>query len=133
MVRPSLWMSRQATPSTLARWRLRTRKAFHLASSLGIISCAAECKSPSELRLCVPGSMQICVKTLDDQDHHVGCRGMQHHRQRDHLVNDVEKENEVMKLQKDNAKGDYERLMADAGDNRAADSTSMSVPGMQIF
>ena len=44
----------------------------------------------------------------------------------DNLVNDVEKENEVMKLEKEDAQGDYEKLMADAEDKSAADSTSMS-------
>jgi len=44
----------------------------------------------------------------------------------DNLVNDVEKENQVMKLEEEDAQDDYEKFMADAKDKRAADSKSMS-------
>jgi septal ring factor EnvC (AmiA/AmiB activator) len=44
----------------------------------------------------------------------------------DTLVNDVEKENQVMKLEEEDAQDDYEKFMADAKDKRAADSKSMS-------
>jgi peptidoglycan hydrolase CwlO-like protein len=44
----------------------------------------------------------------------------------DNLVNDVEKENQVMKLEEEDAQGDYEKFMEDAKDKRAADSKSMS-------
>jgi len=44
----------------------------------------------------------------------------------DNLVNDVEKENQVMKLEEEDAQDDYEKFMADAKEKRAADSKSMS-------
>jgi predicted nucleic acid-binding Zn-ribbon protein len=44
----------------------------------------------------------------------------------DTLVNDVEKENQVMKLEEEDAQDDYEKFMQDAKDKRAADSKSMS-------
>jgi len=44
----------------------------------------------------------------------------------DTLVNDVEKENQVMKLEEEDAQDDYEKFMGDAKDKRAADSKSMS-------
>jgi len=44
----------------------------------------------------------------------------------DNLVNDVEKENQVMKLEEEDAQDDYEKFMGDAKDKRAADSKSMS-------
>jgi len=44
----------------------------------------------------------------------------------DTLVNDVEKENQVMKLEEEDAQDDYEKFMADAKAKRAADSKSMS-------
>jgi len=44
----------------------------------------------------------------------------------DNLVNDVEKENQVMKLEEEDAQDDYEKFMSDAKDKRAADSKSMS-------
>jgi predicted nucleic acid-binding Zn-ribbon protein len=44
----------------------------------------------------------------------------------DTIVNDVEKENQVMKLEEEDAQDDYEKFMADAKDKRAADSKSMS-------
>ena len=44
----------------------------------------------------------------------------------DNLVNDVEKENQVMELEEEDAQGDYKKFMADAKDKRAADSKSMS-------
>jgi len=44
----------------------------------------------------------------------------------DTLVNDVEKENQVMKLEEEDAQDDYEKFMADAKEKRAADSKSMS-------
>jgi len=44
----------------------------------------------------------------------------------DNLVNDVEKENQVMKLEEEDAQDDYEKFMGDAKDKRAADSKSMT-------
>jgi peptidoglycan hydrolase CwlO-like protein len=44
----------------------------------------------------------------------------------DNLVNDVEKENQVMKLEEEDAQDDYEKFMADAKEKRAADSKSMT-------
>jgi len=44
----------------------------------------------------------------------------------DTLVNDVEKENQVMKLEEEDAQDDYEKFMTDAKAKRAADSKSMS-------
>merc|ERR1711957_636257 len=44
----------------------------------------------------------------------------------DTLVNDVEKENQVMKLEEEDAQSDYEKFMGDAKAKRAADSKSMS-------
>jgi len=44
----------------------------------------------------------------------------------DTLVNDVEKENQVMKLEEEDAQDDYEKFMADAKEKRAADSKSFS-------
>merc|ERR1719265_1420013 len=44
----------------------------------------------------------------------------------DTIVNDVEKENQVMKLEEEDAQDDYEKFMADAKDKRAADSKSMT-------
>merc|ERR1719230_264386 len=44
----------------------------------------------------------------------------------DTLINDVEKENQVMKLEEEDAQSDYEKFMADAKDKRAADSKAMS-------
>jgi len=44
----------------------------------------------------------------------------------DNLVNDVEKENQVMKLEEEDAQDDYEKFMTDAKEKRAADSKSMS-------
>jgi len=44
----------------------------------------------------------------------------------DNPVNNVEKENQVMKLEEKDAQDDYEKSMADAKDKRAADSKSMS-------
>jgi len=44
----------------------------------------------------------------------------------DTLVNDVEKENQVMKLEEEDAQDDYEKFMTDAKEKRAADSKSMS-------
>jgi chromosome segregation ATPase len=44
----------------------------------------------------------------------------------DNIVNDVEKENQVMKLEEEDAQDDYEKFMADAKEKRAADSKSMS-------
>jgi predicted nucleic acid-binding Zn-ribbon protein len=44
----------------------------------------------------------------------------------DTLINDVEKENQVMKLEETDAQGDYEKFMGDAKNKRAEDSKSMS-------
>jgi len=44
----------------------------------------------------------------------------------DNLVNDVEKENQVMKLEEEDAQDDYEKFMGDAKEKRAADSKSMT-------
>merc|ERR1740117_614716 len=44
----------------------------------------------------------------------------------DNLVNDVEKENQVMKLEEEDAQEDYEKFMGDAKEKRAADSKSMT-------
>jgi peptidoglycan hydrolase CwlO-like protein len=44
----------------------------------------------------------------------------------DNLVNDVEKENQVMKLEEEDAQDDYEKFMSDAKEKRAADSKSMT-------
>jgi len=44
----------------------------------------------------------------------------------DTLVNDVEKENQVLKLEEEDGQDDYEKFMGDAKDKRAADSKSMS-------
>merc|ERR1719453_177659 len=44
----------------------------------------------------------------------------------DNIVNDVEKENQVMKLEEEDAQDDYEKFMSDAKEKRAADSKSMS-------
>jgi len=44
----------------------------------------------------------------------------------DTLVNDVEKENQVMKLEEEDAQSDYEKFMGDAKAKRADDSKSMS-------
>merc|ERR550514_1839930 len=44
----------------------------------------------------------------------------------DTLINDVEKENQVMKLEEEDAQGDYEKFMSDAKAKRAEDSKSMS-------
>merc|ERR1711865_882991 len=44
----------------------------------------------------------------------------------DNLVNDVEKENQVMKLEEEDAQDDYEKFMTDAKEKRAADSKSMT-------
>merc|ERR1719231_1600863 len=44
----------------------------------------------------------------------------------DTLINDVEKENQVMKLEEEDAQGDYEKFMGDAKAKRAEDSKSMS-------
>merc|ERR1719174_2371831 len=44
----------------------------------------------------------------------------------DTLINDVEKENQVMKLEEEDAQSDYEKFMADAKAKRADDSKSMS-------
>jgi chromosome segregation ATPase len=44
----------------------------------------------------------------------------------DTLINDVEKENQVMKLEEEDAQKDYEKFMSDAKDKRAEDSKSMS-------
>jgi chromosome segregation ATPase len=44
----------------------------------------------------------------------------------DTLINDVEKENQVMKLEEEDAQGDYEKFMGDAKAKRADDSKSMS-------
>jgi len=44
----------------------------------------------------------------------------------DTLINDVEKENQVMKLEEEDAQSDYEKFMGDAKSKRAADSKSMS-------
>jgi len=44
----------------------------------------------------------------------------------DTLINDVEKENQVMKLEEEDAQDDYEKFMADAKTKRAADSKSMT-------
>jgi len=44
----------------------------------------------------------------------------------DNLVNDVEKENQVMKLEEEDAQDDYEKFMEDAKSKRAADSKSMT-------
>jgi len=44
----------------------------------------------------------------------------------DTLINDVEKENQVMKLEEEDAQSDYEKFMGDAKSKRAEDSKSMS-------
>merc|ERR1719261_2325959 len=44
----------------------------------------------------------------------------------DTLINDVEKENQVMKLEEEDAQSDYEKFMGDAKNKRAEDSESMS-------
>jgi len=44
----------------------------------------------------------------------------------DTLINDVEKENQVMKLEEKDAQDDYEKFMSDAKEKRAADSKSMT-------
>merc|ERR1719238_2497604 len=44
----------------------------------------------------------------------------------DTLINDVEKENQEMKLEEEDAQGDYEKFMEDAKNKRAEDSKSMS-------
>merc|ERR1719439_200485 len=44
----------------------------------------------------------------------------------DTLINDVEKENQVMKLEEEDAQSDYEKFMEDAKNKRAEDSKSMS-------
>jgi len=44
----------------------------------------------------------------------------------DTLINDVEKENQVMKLEEEDAQSDYEKFMSDAKNKRAEDSKSMS-------
>jgi len=44
----------------------------------------------------------------------------------DTLINDVEKENQVMKLEEEDAQSDYEKFMGDAKAKRADDSKSMS-------
>jgi len=44
----------------------------------------------------------------------------------DTLINDVEKENQVMKLEEEDAQSDYEKFMSDAKAKRAEDSKSMS-------
>jgi len=41
------------------------------------------------------------------------------------IVNDVEKENQVMKLEEEDAQEDYQKFMVDAKEKRAADSKSM--------
>merc|ERR550514_2233201 len=44
----------------------------------------------------------------------------------DMLINDVEKENQVMKLEEEDAQSDYEKFMTDAKNKRAEDSKSMN-------
>merc|ERR1719443_162699 len=44
----------------------------------------------------------------------------------DTLINDVEKENQEMKLEEEDAQGDYEKFMSDAKAKRAEDSKSMN-------
>merc|ERR1712070_1131371 len=44
----------------------------------------------------------------------------------DNLINDVEKENQVMELEEKDAQGDYEKFMEDAKAKRAEDSKSQS-------
>merc|ERR1719214_417401 len=44
----------------------------------------------------------------------------------DNLINDVEKENQVMELEEKDAQGDYEKFMKDSADKRAEDSKSMT-------
>jgi len=44
----------------------------------------------------------------------------------DNLVNDVEKDNQVMKLEEEDSQDDYEKFMGDAKEKRAADSKSMT-------
>jgi len=44
----------------------------------------------------------------------------------DTLINDVEKENQQMKLEEEDAQSDYEKFMGDAKNKRADDSKSMS-------
>ena len=44
----------------------------------------------------------------------------------DTLINDVDKENQVMKLEEEDAQSDYEKFMSDAKAKRAEDSKSMS-------
>merc|ERR1719453_2913970 len=44
----------------------------------------------------------------------------------DMLINDVEKENQVMKLEEEDAQSDYEKFMSDAKTKRAEDSKSMN-------
>ena len=44
----------------------------------------------------------------------------------DTLVNDVKKENQVMKLEEEDAQDNYEKFMADATNKCAADSKPMS-------
>merc|ERR1719222_624705 len=44
----------------------------------------------------------------------------------DNLINDVEKEIQIMKLEEKDAQGDYEKFMGDAKAKRAEDSKSQS-------
>jgi septal ring factor EnvC (AmiA/AmiB activator) len=44
----------------------------------------------------------------------------------DMIINDVEKENQVMDLEEKDAQGDYEKFMKDSADKRAEDSKSMT-------
>jgi chromosome segregation ATPase len=44
----------------------------------------------------------------------------------DMIINDVEKENQVMELEEKDAQGDYEKFMKDSSDKRAEDSKSMT-------
>merc|ERR1719378_449672 len=44
----------------------------------------------------------------------------------DMIINDVEKENQVMELEEKDAQGDYEKFMKDSSEKRAEDSKSMT-------
>jgi len=44
----------------------------------------------------------------------------------DMIINDVDKENQVMELEEKDAQGDYEKFMKDSSDKRAEDSKSMT-------
>jgi len=44
----------------------------------------------------------------------------------DMIINDVDKENQVMELEEKDAQGDYEKFMKDSADKRAEDSKSMT-------